>query len=77
MNNSIQLLKQYAAERSEEAFSQLVSQYIDLVYSVAYRQANNNTQTAGDITQTVFADLARSASKLPVETQSLASHRQS
>ncbi len=69
MNESTQLLQQYAVDHSEEAFSQLVSQYIDLVFSVAYRQANNNTQTAEDITQTVFADLALRAPTLPSQTQ--------
>lgn len=55
-----QLLEEYAARSSEEAFSTLVSRYINLVYSVALRQSGN-PQEAEEITQAVFVVLARKA----------------
>ena len=69
MNESTQLLQRYVTERSEEAFSTLVSRYVNLVFSVACRQANNDSHLAQDITQTVFADLATKASSISPETQ--------
>ena len=69
MNESTQLLQKYATERSEEAFSLLVSRYVNLVFSVARRQANKDSHLAQDITQTVFADLAEKADSIPPETQ--------
>jgi RNA polymerase sigma factor (sigma-70 family) len=57
-SNDMQLLEQYAAGHSEEAFSALVSRYINLVYSAALRSVNNPHQ-AEEITQAVFVLLAR------------------
>jgi RNA polymerase sigma factor (sigma-70 family) len=57
------LLAEYAANGSEEAFRELVSRYIDLVYSTAVRLVNGDTHRAEDVAQTVFADLARLAGK--------------
>jgi RNA polymerase sigma factor (sigma-70 family) len=57
------LLADYAANGSEEAFRELVSRYIDLVYSTAVRLVNGDTHRAEDVAQTVFADLARLAGK--------------
>src|SRR3989441_3593961 len=61
MNDDAQLLRRYAEAGSESAFSELVSQHIDLVYSAALRQLNGDTHLAQDVAQTVFADLARKA----------------
>jgi RNA polymerase sigma factor (sigma-70 family) len=58
-----QLLEAYAARSSEEAFSTLVSRYLNLVYSAALRQVGNR-QEAEEITQAVFLVLARKAKSL-------------
>ncbi len=62
MNNP--LLHRYVADRSEPAFTELVRQHIDLVYSAALRQVNGDAAAAQDITQAVFTDLARKAPRL-------------
>lgn len=59
------LLRDFLATRSEAAFSALVRAQIDLVYSAARRICAGDTHLAEDITQTVFADLARKAARLP------------
>jgi RNA polymerase sigma factor (sigma-70 family) len=65
MTDTHELLRQFARERSESAFSQLVERHIDLVYSTALRRLNGDTHLAQDITQLVFCDLARKAGGLP------------
>jgi RNA polymerase sigma factor (sigma-70 family) len=65
MVDSRELLKQFARERSESAFSQLVERHIDLVYSTALRRVNGDRHLAQDITQLVFCDVARKAGSLP------------
>lgn len=59
-----ELLRRYAAHRSEEAFTELVRRRVDLVYSVALRQVGGDAHLAQDVTQKVFADLARKAASL-------------
>ena len=56
-----QLLRQFAEECSESAFGELVTRYIDLVYSAVLRALNGDVHLAQDVTQTVFIDLARKA----------------
>jgi RNA polymerase sigma factor (sigma-70 family) len=64
MTDGQQLLAEYVATGSEPAFRDLVTRYVDLVYSVAVRLVNGDTHLAKDITQIVFADLARMSRKL-------------
>ena len=57
------LLREYAVNRSEAAFGEIVRRYADFVYSAALRQVGNAEQ-ARDVAQTVFVDLARKAGSL-------------
>ena len=61
--DDMQLLREYARGRSEQAFTTLVSRHLGLVHSVALRQVANSSQ-AEEITQAVFIILARKAEKL-------------
>ena len=65
MTDDAQLLRQYANERAEPAFGELVARHIDLVFSAALRVVGGDRHLAQDVTQTVFADLARKAGNLP------------
>ena len=58
-----QLLREYAVRREESAFAEIVSRHTDLVYSAALRQCGS-PETAREISQTVFTDLARKAGEL-------------
>ena len=65
MTDSQTLLAEYARSRSEPAFRELVSRYIDLVYSTAFRLVGGDAQSAQDVAQTVFVALAAKAGTLP------------
>lgn len=65
--DSRQLLAEYARTGSEAAFSELVTRYIDMVYSVAVRSVEGDVHRAEDVAQTVFVDLARMACGLSGE----------
>ena len=65
--DDMDLVREYARSDSEEAFTTLVSRYINLVYSVALRQVGNAHQ-AEEVTQVVFIILARKAGSLSSKT---------
>ncbi len=65
--NSRALLSAYTKDGSEAAFRELVERYIDLVYSTALRLTCGNSESAQDVAQTVFIDLARKARGLADE----------
>jgi len=62
-HSDLDLLRQYATDGSQAAFTALVQRHVNLVYSAALRQIRS-PQLAEDITQSVFHDLARNAAKL-------------
>jgi RNA polymerase sigma factor (sigma-70 family) len=73
MTSDLDLLRRFARENSQDAFTEIVRRHVNLVYSAALRQVRS-PQLAEEISQSVFADLARSGTGiLPVsETNSLA-----
>src|SRR3954469_6880566 len=62
------LLRRFAYERSDEAFSELVRRHIDFVFSVALREVRGDFTRAQDVSQEVFVALARKASLLHERT---------
>jgi RNA polymerase sigma factor (sigma-70 family) len=64
MTEARQLLREYATTGSETAFREVVSEYLSLVYSTALRLVNGDSHLAEDISQRVFADLAKMAGDL-------------
>lgn len=64
MIEDAELLRQYAEERADSAFAELVRRHIDLVYSVALRKVGGDAHAAQDVAQAVFIALARQAGSL-------------
>jgi len=67
MSDDLHLLRQYAQEGSQVAFSTLVGRYVNLVYTAARRQVRS-PQLAEEVAQSVFLDLSRQAGKLAPDT---------
>jgi RNA polymerase sigma factor (sigma-70 family) len=64
MDTDNQLLASYARHHSEGAFRELVERHINLVHSAALRESRGNASLAEELTQAVFAELARRATEL-------------
>ncbi len=64
MTDDTHLLRQFATDRDEPAFAELVDRYVDLVYSAALRQMAGDHHRAQEVTQMVFTDLSRKAAAL-------------
>ncbi|HEX4119083.1 MAG TPA: sigma-70 family RNA polymerase sigma factor [Verrucomicrobiae bacterium] len=65
--SDMEMVREYARGRSEDAFATLVSRHVNLVYSVALRQLGD-AGLAEEVTQAVFIILARKAGKLGPKT---------
>lgn len=59
-----ELLRRFADQGEQDAFTELVQRYINLVYSTALRRLAGDTHLAEDVTQRVFTDAARKAKSL-------------
>jgi RNA polymerase sigma factor (sigma-70 family) len=59
-----ELLRRYAAERSETAFAELVRRHLDFVYGCALRRVGHDAHLAEDVSQQVFRALAEEAAAL-------------
>jgi RNA polymerase sigma factor (sigma-70 family) len=64
MIEDTELLRRYAEEKSEDAFAELVRRHVNFVYACAVRRVGGNAHLAEDVTQQVFAALARDAGKV-------------
>jgi RNA polymerase sigma factor (sigma-70 family) len=62
--SDLDLLRQYAREHSQAAFTSLVDRHVNLVYSAALRQVRS-PQLAEEVAQSVFIELSRHALKIP------------
>jgi RNA polymerase sigma factor (sigma-70 family) len=67
MTDSQRLLAEYAKTGSEPAFRELVSRYVNFVYSTALRLVGGDAHLAEDVTQTVFIGLASKGRTLSSE----------
>jgi len=64
MTEDAELLRRYSSEGSEAAFAELTQKHVNLVYSAALRLMQGDVHSAQDVTQQVFAELARRAKQL-------------
>lgn len=68
MNDDATLLRRYAEEGSNPAFTELVCRHVDLVYGAALRRTAGDAHRAADVAQQVFIALAREARSLSRHT---------
>jgi RNA polymerase sigma factor (sigma-70 family) len=64
MIDDSELLRRYAQDRSEDAFSELVQRHLGFVYGVAVRRVGHDAQLAREVCQEVFTALATKAAAL-------------
>jgi RNA polymerase sigma factor (sigma-70 family) len=64
MTTDSELLRQYAQEHAEAAFTEVVHRYVAVAYSVALRLAGGDRQLAEDAAQGMFTEMARQAATL-------------
>lgn len=64
MMDSQRLLAEYVKNGSESAFRELVSRYVNFVYSTALRLVDGDAHLAEDVAQTVFIGLANNGRTL-------------
>lgn len=64
MIDDAELLRRYAKDCSEDAFTELVRRHLNLVYGAALRRAGGDAHRAADVAQLVFTELARKAASL-------------
>jgi len=67
MTENQKLLAEYAQTGSEAAFRELVSRYLNFVYSTALRLVGGDSHLAKDVAQTVFISLANDGRTLSTE----------
>lgn len=64
MFDDAELLRRYATDRSEDAFTELVQRHLSLVHQAALRRTNGQVQLAEEVAQSVFLKLAQNAAGL-------------
>ena len=69
--NDAQLLQEYAKNRSEAAFAELIERYVGLVYSSCWRQLRDR-HLAEDATQAVFVLVSQKAAAGSLRAPTLA-----
>jgi RNA polymerase sigma factor (sigma-70 family) len=69
MTDNQNWLAEYVQTGSDASFRELVTRYVDLVYSTALRLVGGDTHRAEDVAQTVFMNLARVARTLPKDVK--------
>ena len=65
MSGAHESLSEFVRNGSEAAFRELVTSYMDFVYSTALRVLGGDGHLAEDVAQNVFIDLAKKAHTLP------------
>ena len=68
MNDDAALLRRFADDGTDSAFTALVRRHVDLVYAAALRRTDGDAHLAADVAQQVFITLAREAGKLSRHT---------